>query len=65
MVRDTEQFISCIEQAAKQFGLGPGARIIARHGDFGTEHSIEHVKVREGRHGPELIVQIAMAPNAG
>jgi hypothetical protein len=65
MVRNAGEFIECIEQASRNFGLGPGARIIARKGEFGAEHSIEHVKVRNGRFGPELIVQIAEQPNAG
>lgn len=65
MVRSAEELISCVEQAARQFGLKPGARIIARKGDFGAEHNIEHVKVRDGRFGLELVVQIAERPNAG
>lgn len=65
MVRNAEELISCVEQAARNFGLKPGARVIARKGDFGAEHNIEHVKVRNGRFGPELVIQIAEAPNAG
>lgn len=63
MVRNSGEFVACIEQAAKQFGMGPGCRIVARKGEFGAEHAIEHVKVRQGRTGMELIVQIAERPN--
>lgn len=65
MVRNSGELVSSIEQAARQFGIGPGARIIARKGDFGAEHAVEHIKVRNGRFGPELVIQIAEAPNAG
>lgn len=65
MVRNAHELISCIEQASAQFGVGPATRIIARKGEFGAEHVIEHVKVRSGQRGPELIVQIAEIPNAG
>lgn len=65
MVRNAGEFVECIEQANRQFGLGPGARIVARKGNFGAEHAIEHVKVRQGRFGLELVVQIAERPNDG
>lgn len=65
MVRNAGEFVECIEQATKQFGLGPGARIVARKGDFGAEHAIEHIKCRQGRFGLELVVQIAERPNDG
>jgi hypothetical protein len=65
MVRNAGEFVKCIEQATRQFGLGPDARIIARKGDFGSEHVIEHIKCRQGRFGPELVVQIAERPNDG
>jgi hypothetical protein len=65
MVRNAGELIGSIEQGAKQFGLGPGARVIARKGNFGAEHAIEHIKVREGRFGLEMVIQIAEQPNAG
>ena len=65
MVRNAGELISSIEQGARQFGLGPNARILARKGEFGAEHAIEHVKVREGRFGLEIVVQIADLPNDG
>ena len=65
MVRSAEELIGCVEHAARSFGLKPGARVIARKGEYGAEHLIEHIKVRNGSFGPELIVQIAEQPNAG
>lgn len=65
MVRTAEEFISCIETAARSHGLPPGARIVARKGAFGAEHAIEHIKIRAGRNGLELVVQIAEMPNFG
>ena len=65
MVRNAGEFIACVEQGAGM-GIGPESRILARKGEFGAEHVIEHVKVRRGRDGKmEMIVQIAERPNAG
>lgn len=66
MVRNGAEFISCFEMAAKH-GCGPDARIIARKGDFGAEHAVEHVKVRRSpRDGNmEIVIQIAERPNDG
>jgi hypothetical protein len=65
MIRNAGELISAIEQGARQMGLGPEARILARKGDFGAEHAIEHIKVRQGRFGLEIVVQIAEVPNDG
>lgn len=65
MVRNADELIRSIEQGARDFGLMPGARVIARKGDFGAEHNIEHIKIRQGRFGMEMVIQIAEAPNAG
>jgi hypothetical protein len=48
-------------------GIRPESRILARKGEMGAEHVIEHVKVRRNpRTGHmEMIVQIAERPNAG
>jgi hypothetical protein len=66
MVRNMGAFIGCVEEAAK-YGVGPGSRCIARKGEFGAEHVIEHIKVRQNpRSGKmELVVQIAERPNDG
>lgn len=66
MVRNMGEFISCVERAA-QHGVGPASRCIARKGEFGAEHTVEHIKVRRNmRTGEmELIVQIAERPNDG
>ncbi len=66
MVRDMGEFIRCVEEAAK-YGVGPHSRCIARKGDFGAEHVVEHIKVRQNpRTGQmELVVQIAERPNDG
>lgn len=66
MVRNMGEFISCVETAAG-YGVGPHSRVIARKGEFGAEHVIEHVKVRKNpRTGEmELLVQIAERPNDG
>lgn len=66
MVRNMGEFISCVEQGAKM-GVGPHSRVVARQGEFGAEHVIEHIKVR--RHPVsgemEMVVQIAERPNDG
>ena len=65
MVRNCGEFIACVEQGAGM-GVGPESRIIARKGNFGAEHVIEHVKVRRGNDGKmEMVVQIAERPNDG
>lgn len=66
MIRNAGELISAVEQGARQLDLGPGARVIARKGDFGAEHAVEHIKVRRGRSGKmEMIIQIAERPNDG
>lgn len=65
MVRNSGEFVDCLEQGNRMYGVGPDARIIARKGDFGAEHVIEHVKIRTGPRGFEVVIQIAEAPNAG
>lgn len=66
MVRNCGEFIACVEQGAGM-GIRPESRILARKGEMGAEHVIEHVKVRRNpRTGHmEMIVQIAERPNAG
>lgn len=66
MVRNMAEFIGSVEQAAK-YGVGPHSRCIARKGEFGAEHVVEHIKVRQSpRTGQmELIIQIAERPNDG
>lgn len=66
MVRNMGEFISSVEQAAK-YGVGPESRCIARKGEFGAEHVVEHIKVRRNpiSGAMELVIQIAERPNDG
>lgn len=66
MVRNCGEFIACVEQGAGM-GVRPESRIIARKGEFGAEHVIEHVKVRRNpvSGAMEMVVQIAERPNDG
>lgn len=66
MIRNIGEFISSVEQGARM-GVGPGSRVLARKGNFGAEHVIEHVKVRQNTitGQMEMIVQIADRPNDG
>lgn len=63
MVRNAGELVDCIKSAVLNFGAGPRTRVIVRLGEFGAEHVLEHVKVRGGRHGPEVILQAAARPN--
>lgn len=66
MVRNMDEFIRSVEQASN-YGIGPSSRCIARKGEFGAEHAVEHIKVRQNRKtgAMELIIQIADRPNDG
>ncbi|QHB80513.1 hypothetical protein P6F35_gp80 [Sphingomonas phage vB_StuS_MMDA13] len=66
MVRNMGEFIGSVEQAAK-YGVGPDSRCIARKGEFGAEHAVEHIKVRRNplTGAMELVIQIAERPNDG
>jgi hypothetical protein len=64
MVRDVNEFVqSCIEST--KLGVTPDSRLVARVGDNGAEHAVEHVKVRQNfRTGRmEMILQISERPN--
>lgn len=63
MVRNAGELIDCIKNAVLNFGAGPETKVTVRIGDFGPEYDVEHIKVRGGRNGPEVIIQAAAAPN--
>jgi hypothetical protein len=63
MVRNAGELIDCIKQTVLNFGAGPKTKVTVRIGDFGPEHDVEHIKVRAGRDGPEVVIQAAKVPN--
>lgn len=65
MVPNAGALVDCVKQAVMGFNADPKTRVIVRIGEFGAEHVIEHVKVRGGMRGPEIIIQAAERPNLG
>ncbi len=65
MVRNAIELMQCIETSCVQHNLGPEGRVIVREGPFGAERVLEHVVVRIGIRGPELILQAAATPLDG
>jgi hypothetical protein len=63
MIRNAGELIDCVRQTVLNFGAVPETRVIVRMGEFGPEHVLEHVKVRQGRHGLEVVLQAAAVPN--
>jgi len=63
MIRNAEQLIDCIRTAVITQNCTQQSRIIVREGDFGPERVLEHVKVRQGRFGMEIILQASVRPN--
>lgn len=63
MIRCAGELIEAVKMAVIMHRCVPETRIIAREGDFGAERVVEHVKVREGRNGMEIILQTSTTPN--
>lgn len=65
MIDNIGTFIAMATEAARSHGLQPTSRVIVREGKNGPERSVEHVVMRTGLLGPELIIQTTASPLVG